>query len=132
MSSKFPMISKKEVSSFPELYCRCYPAMTITSSNYKQVTGFAPQHWLEEFNLFFFFELTWVSGQLAHTSINLTSPKINNHISLQWSEMTQTLVQSLLVWSLGWWPYLKPWDHVPSNIVHYNLLGHENFCGFSL
>jgi hypothetical protein len=76
------MISKKEVSSFPELYCRCYPAMTITSSNYKQVTGFAPQHRLEEFNLFFF-ELMWVSGQLARTSINLTDPKINDHISFQ-------------------------------------------------
>jgi hypothetical protein len=37
----------------------------------------------------FFFSLTWVSGQFARTSTNLTGPKVNDHVSLQWPSYEQ-------------------------------------------
>jgi hypothetical protein len=41
------------------------------------------------FIFFIFFSLTWVSGQLARTSTNLTGPEVNDHVSLQWSSYEQ-------------------------------------------
>jgi hypothetical protein len=34
------------------------------------------------FHYYTFFLLTWVSGQLAHTSTNPTGPEVNGHVSL--------------------------------------------------
>ena len=41
-------------------------------------------------NYFFYFSLTWETGQLARTSTNPTGPKVNDHVRLQWPSCEQS------------------------------------------